>query len=114
MLGTIAFGVFGLAVLVSIAFLFSQNRKATDLRLILSGIALQVFFAVIVILVPGGREFFEFLSRIFVTVIGFSLATSMTSFIAWKETLATRDVGTLFDVENTATTLSGGGRWKAG
>jgi CNT family concentrative nucleoside transporter len=73
MLGTIAFGVFGLAVLVSIAFLFSQNRKVADMRLILSGIALQILFAIIVILVPGGREFFEFLSRIFVTVIGFSL-----------------------------------------
>ncbi len=73
MLGTIAFGIFGLAVLVSIAFLFSKNRKAVNLRLILSGIALQLLFAIIVILVPGGREFFEGLSRIFVTVIGFSM-----------------------------------------
>ncbi|MEE4219126.1 MAG: nucleoside transporter C-terminal domain-containing protein [Xanthomonadales bacterium] len=73
MLGTIAFGIFGLAVLVSIALLFSKNRKAVNPRLVLSGIALQLLFAVIVILVPGGREFFEGLSRIFVTVIGFSM-----------------------------------------
>ena len=73
MLGTIAFGVFGLLVLITIAFLFSQNRKVVNKRLIISGIGLQVFFAIIVILVPGGREFFEGLSRIFVTVIGFSL-----------------------------------------
>ena len=73
MIGTIAFGVFGLAVLVSIAFLFSSNRKAADVRLILSGIGLQLFFAVLVILVPGGREFFDKLSQIFVTVINFSL-----------------------------------------
>ena len=38
MLGTIAFGIFGLAVLVSIAFVFSGNRRATDLRLIVTGI----------------------------------------------------------------------------
>jgi len=73
MLGTIAFGIFGLAVLVGIAFLFSANRKAINLHLILTGIALQLVFAVIVILVPGGRAFFEGLSRIFVTVIGFSM-----------------------------------------
>ena len=73
MIGTIAFGVFGLAVLVSIAFLFSSNRKAADMRLVLSGIGLQLFFAVLVILVPGGREFFDKLSQIFVTVINFSL-----------------------------------------
>jgi len=73
MLGTIAFGIFGLAVLVGIALLFSANRKAINLHLILTGIALQLVFAVIVILVPGGRAFFEGLSRIFVTVIGFSM-----------------------------------------
>jgi CNT family concentrative nucleoside transporter len=60
-------------VLVGIAFLFSGNRKAINLRLIVTGIALQLVFAVIVILVPGGRAFFEGLSRIFVTVIGFSM-----------------------------------------
>ena len=73
MLGTIAFGIFGLAVLTAIAFLFSRQRKAADLKLVLSGIALQLAFAVLVILVPGGREFFEGVSRIFVTIIGFSL-----------------------------------------
>ena len=71
--GTIAFGFFGLAVLVGIAFLFSSNRKALNPRLILSGIGLQIFFAILVILVPGGREFFDTLSRIFVTIINFSL-----------------------------------------
>ncbi len=73
MLGTIAFGLFGLTVLVSIAFLFSSGRKAADLRLVVTGIGLQMLFAILVILVPGGREFFEGLSRVFVTVIGFSM-----------------------------------------
>jgi CNT family concentrative nucleoside transporter len=67
-----AFGVFGLTVLISIALLFSSKRSAIDWKLVVSGIGLQLFFAVIVILVPGGREFFEVLSRIFVRIISFA------------------------------------------
>jgi len=55
MIGTIAFGIFGLVVLLSIAFAFSSNRKKVDWKLVASGIGLQLFFAVLVILVPGGR-----------------------------------------------------------
>jgi CNT family concentrative nucleoside transporter len=73
MIGDIAFGIFGLAVLLSIAFAFSNNRRSIDWRLVVSGIGLQLFFAVLVILVPGGRQFFEVLSAIFVKVISFSL-----------------------------------------
>ena len=73
MIGTIAFGFFGLAVLISIAFSLSSNRKEVDWKLVISGIGLQLFFAILVILVPGGREFFEVLSRIFVTIIGFAM-----------------------------------------
>lgn len=73
MIGTIAFGVFGLAVLVSIALAFSSGRQNIDWKLVASGIALQMLFAIIVILVPGGREFFEGLSAIFVRIISFAL-----------------------------------------
>jgi len=73
MIGTIAFGIFGLAVLISIALGFSSNRKSIDWKLVASGVTLQLFFAVLVILVPGGREFFEVLSRIFVRIISFAL-----------------------------------------
>jgi CNT family concentrative nucleoside transporter len=72
MIGSIAFGVFGLAVLLSIAFAFSLDRKTTDWKLVASGIGLQIAFAIIVILVPGGREFFDLLSGLFVKVIGFA------------------------------------------
>jgi len=76
MIGTIAFGIFGLAVLISIAFVLSSNRKAVDFKLVASGVSLQLFFAILVILVPGGREFFEGLSRIFVRVISFAMEGS--------------------------------------
>ena len=73
MIGTIAFGIFGLAVLVSIALAFSSGRQHIDWKLVASGVALQLLFAIIVILVPGGREFFEGLSAIFVRIISFAL-----------------------------------------
>jgi CNT family concentrative nucleoside transporter len=73
MIGTIVFGIFGLTVLVSIAVLFSAKRGEVDWKLVASGIGLQMFFAVIVIMVPGGREFFETLARIFVRIISFAM-----------------------------------------
>ena len=42
MLGTILFGLFGLACLVSIAWLCSNNRGAVDWRLVATGISLQI------------------------------------------------------------------------
>ncbi|MGD9020640.1 MAG: nucleoside transporter C-terminal domain-containing protein [Lysobacterales bacterium] len=71
-IGTILFGIFGLAVLVSIAFAFSTKKKSVDWKLVAAGVGLQLFFAVLVILVPGGRTFFEAISRVFVTVVGFT------------------------------------------
>jgi CNT family concentrative nucleoside transporter len=76
MIGSIAFGLFGLAVLVCIALLFSMERNKVDWKLVASGIGLQLAFALIVIVMPGGRQFFEFLSGIFVKVIGFALVGS--------------------------------------
>ncbi len=44
------------------------------------GIGLQLTFAIIVILVPGGRAFFDFLSSAFVKVVGFALVGSQFIF----------------------------------
>lgn len=73
MIGNIAFGMFGLAVLISFAYMVSSNKESVDWRQIAAGVGLQIVFAVIVILVPGGREFFDFISRIFVKVIDFAM-----------------------------------------
>ena len=73
MISSIAFGLFGLAVLISVAFLFSGNKKAVDWKQVVGGVGLQITFAIIVILVPGGREFFEIISRVFIKIIDFAL-----------------------------------------
>ena len=86
-LARIGFGLFGLAVLIGIAWLFSNNKKAVDWRLVATGIALQVGFAAFVLLVPsidlgngrhipGGREIFDGLGQGFVAILGFVSAGS--------------------------------------
>ena len=66
MITSILFGLFGLSVLIFIAWLFSNNRGAVDWRLVLTGIALQIGFAALVLLVPGGRDVFNWLGDGFV------------------------------------------------
>ena len=66
-----AFGLFGLAVLISIAWLFSNNRKSVDWKLVATGITLQIAFAALVLLVPGGKNAFDALGNGFVKVLSF-------------------------------------------
>lgn len=75
-LSRIGFGLFGLAVLVGVAWLFSNNKRAVDWKLILTGIALQIGFAALVLLVPGGREVFDWLGHGFVKLLDFVKAGS--------------------------------------
>jgi CNT family concentrative nucleoside transporter len=75
-LARIGFGLFGLAVLIGIAWLFSNNKKAVDWRLVITGVTLQIAFAALVLLVPGGRDVFDALGRGFVMILGFVNAGS--------------------------------------
>ncbi|SIQ61343.1 concentrative nucleoside transporter, CNT family [Solilutibacter tolerans] len=86
-LARIGFGLFGLAVLIGVAWLFSTNRRAVDWKLVLTGIALQIAFAALVLLVPGGREVFDWLGHGFVKLLDFVKAGSTFIF------------GSLMDVE---------------
>ena len=73
-MNSILFGIFGLAVLLTIAMLFSPNRKAINWRLVGSGIGLQLLFALMVLKTQWGARLFEALSKIFVTIISFTNA----------------------------------------
>ncbi len=72
----VAFGLFGLAVLIGISWLFSNHKKSVDWRLVLIGISLQIAFAALVLLVPGGRDVFDALGDGFVRLLGFVNAGS--------------------------------------
>lgn len=66
-------GLLGLSALILICYLFSNNRKAIDWRLVGAGILLQLFFAVgIMYQIPGFYDVFDFLSRAFVRLIDLS------------------------------------------
>ena len=75
-LGHVAFGLFGLVTLIALAWLFSNNKRAVDWRLVIIGVLLQIAFAALVLLVPGGREVFDWLGHGFVKVLNFVNAGS--------------------------------------
>ncbi len=70
-LGRIGFGLFGLVVLIGITWLFSNNKKAVDWKLVITGVTLQVCFAALVLLVPGGRDVFDWLGQGFVKILSY-------------------------------------------
>ncbi|MCG9899890.1 MAG: NupC/NupG family nucleoside CNT transporter [Sediminibacterium sp.] len=52
-------GLFGILLILGIAFLFSNNKKRINYRLVISGISLQVFIALLVLKVPPITAFFQ-------------------------------------------------------
>jgi len=56
---------------IGITWLFSNNKRAVDWKLVATGITLQIAFAALVILVPGGRDVFDALGKGFVKVLSF-------------------------------------------
>ncbi len=75
-MASILFGLFGLACLIGLAFLFSNNKRAVDWQLVGIGVGLQIAFASLVLLVPGGKDVFDALGSGFVKVLGFVSAGS--------------------------------------
>jgi len=56
-------GIIGIIVIFGIAYLMSNNKKAINLRLVLSGLGLQILIAVLVLKVPLITSFFAMLGR---------------------------------------------------
>lgn len=56
-------GLFGIALILGIAFLFSNNRRRINYRLVVSGIALQVVIALLVFKVGPVGRFFQLLGH---------------------------------------------------
>lgn len=72
MISSVLFGLFGLACLLAIAWVFSRNKKNVDWQLVATGVALQIVFAVFVLLTPWGSKIFGALAEGFVTLAGFT------------------------------------------
>jgi CNT family concentrative nucleoside transporter len=56
-------GLIGVVLILAIAWLFSNNRKAINYRLVASGIALQAIIAVLVLQVPPVTRFFQWIGH---------------------------------------------------
>lgn len=56
-------GLIGIVVIFGIAFLLSNNKKAINYRLVISGVLLQVIIAILVLKVPPITRFFALLGR---------------------------------------------------
>jgi CNT family concentrative nucleoside transporter len=56
-------GILGIILILSIAFLFSNNKKRINFRLVISGILMQIFIAVMILKVPPVTRFFQMLGH---------------------------------------------------
>jgi len=65
-------GLFGLAVLIGLAWVFSNNKSRVDWKLVATGVLLQIGFAAFVLLTPFGAQIFDTLGKGFVTLISFT------------------------------------------
>ena len=65
-------GIIGVVVLLSIAFLMSNNRKEINYRLVMWGLALQIGFALFILKTPVGLPFFEFIDVLVKKLLSFS------------------------------------------
>ena len=72
MLVLILRGLLGVTVMIGIAVLFSENRRAINWRLVAAGIGLQLVFALLVLKTGPGYALFRFLGDVFEALLGFT------------------------------------------
>ena len=68
----VARGILGLSVLIGLLFLLSSNKKNISWKLVLSGMLMQIIFAVGILKVPFIANLFESVSSFFVVVLEFT------------------------------------------
>lgn len=56
-------GIIGIIFILGLAFLFSNNKKKINYRLVASGLTLQILIAVLILRVSAVQHFFEFLGK---------------------------------------------------
>ncbi|WP_219222613.1 NupC/NupG family nucleoside CNT transporter [Pedobacter antarcticus] len=56
-------GILGILFILGLAYLFSNNKKKINFRLVASGLTLQVLIAVLILRVSPVQHFFEFLGK---------------------------------------------------
>jgi concentrative nucleoside transporter, CNT family len=67
-------GLFGMLVLIAIAWIFSANRKAVSWKVVGIGLSIQVLIAFGILQVPAIQYFFELVGSVFVGILDFTKA----------------------------------------
>jgi concentrative nucleoside transporter, CNT family len=65
-------GIIGIIVILGMAFLWSNNRKAINKRLVITGLLLQVVLAIFILKIPLGQHIFAFLGKAINKLLDFS------------------------------------------
>lgn len=79
-------GLFGMLVLIGIAWIFSANRKAVSWKLVAIGLTIQVLLAFGILQVPAIQYFFELVGKIFVVILDFTKAGTEFLFAGFLNT----------------------------
>ena len=67
-------GLLGMLVLILIAWVFSNNRKAVNWRVVFAGLGIQLILAIGILWIPAVQVFFEVVGKIFVKILDFTQA----------------------------------------
>ena len=65
-------GIIGIIIILGLAFLWSNNRKAINYRLVITGLVLQIVLAIFILKVPIGQEIFYWLGKAINKLLDFS------------------------------------------
>lgn len=65
-------GVIGIIIILGLAFLWSNNRKAINYRLVVTGLLLQLILAIFILKVPIGQDIFAWLGKAINKLLDFS------------------------------------------
>lgn len=68
----IARGILGIFVILLIAFIFSENRKAISWRVVFLGLLIQILLAIGILTVPVIQSIFEYGGKAFVKILDFT------------------------------------------
>jgi concentrative nucleoside transporter, CNT family len=73
-------GVIGIIVILGLAFLWSNNRKKINYRLVITGLLLQITLAIFILKVPIGQDIFFWLGKAINKLLDFSKAGGLFVF----------------------------------
>jgi len=65
-------GIIGIVIILLLAYLWSNNRKAINYRLVITGLLLQILLAIFILKVPIGKEIFFWLGKAINKLLDFS------------------------------------------